>query len=138
MDETPYSNLLKMIKIDAVDFYKNSARDFNWGDLTNDTVMHISCGLGDLSEKLLEIFPNIKKIVDIDFMNSNDEHTDETTPDTCDEFHEGVIIKGGGRTFPVYGLLLSCYGPPTGVSVVAEWSRYRIVAGLSRVRAQYH
>ncbi|GFY61928.1 hypothetical protein TNIN_118531 [Trichonephila inaurata madagascariensis] len=94
MDETPYSNLLQMIKKDAFDFYKNSARDFNWGDLTNDTIMHISCGLGDLSEKLLEIFPNIKKIVDIDFMNSKGEHTDETTSDTCDEFHEGVIIKG--------------------------------------------
>ncbi|GFY38098.1 hypothetical protein TNIN_398201 [Trichonephila inaurata madagascariensis] len=98
MDETPYTKLLKMIKIDAIDFYKDSARDFKWGDLTNDTVLHISCGLRDLSEKFLKIFPYVRQIIDVDFMNSDDGCVHETASDTSDAFHEGVIIKGENLT----------------------------------------
>ncbi|KAF8778072.1 Juvenile hormone acid O-methyltransferase like protein [Argiope bruennichi] len=51
---------------DALWFLKEASAKLGWDDLSEDVVMDIGCGTGNASTTLLELFPNVKKIIAID------------------------------------------------------------------------
>ncbi|GFT03775.1 hypothetical protein NPIL_644921 [Nephila pilipes] len=84
-----------------VKFYKNAARELNWGELFGETVLFLGRGDGNDSYRLLETFPNIRKIRDFNCLRQlprNEYDVCKIRHFRTDLVNSKPILKYGGAT----------------------------------------